>query len=214
VLGSDGFVCAPRFVMGQRRIYPMIGDRMQALAGLFPGKPIRFSIGLRNPATFIPALHGIMEAEIGFDRLIAPIELKAMRWSETLTTMRRALPEAEILTWCNEDVPLIWPEVLQKVTGHDDALVLDGTETIVEPLLKPGGMARLAAYLAERPGLAPEARRKIFAVFLDKFGDPNALEDSFDLPGWTEAVVWELSRGYELDMERIVAIPDVGFLRA
>lgn len=213
VLGSDGFVCAPRFVLGQRRLYPMIGDRLQALMGLFPGHPVRFCLGLRNPATFIPALHTAMEAEIGFDRLVAPIELKALRWSETLATMRRAAPEADILTWCNEDVPLIWPEVLQAVTGHGPDTVLEGTETILEPLLKPGGMARLQAYLAERPGLSPEARRKIFAVFLDKFGDPAALEDSFDLPGWTEAVVWELTRGYELDLERIADIPDIDFLR-
>lgn len=136
-------------------------------------------------------------------------------WLPVISTARISKVSSSIPRWIlRQTRRLGWPEVLQKVTGHDDALVLDGTETIVEPLLKPGGMARLAAYLAERPGLAPEARRKIFAVFLDKFGDPNALEDSFDLPGWTEAVVWELSRGYELDMERIAAIPDVGFLRA
>lgn len=213
ILASDGFVCAPRFVLGQRRIYPMIGDRVKALSGLFPEHEVRFSIGMRNPATLIPALHDAMEAEIGFDRLTAPLDLMALRWSETLQTMRKAVPEARITTWCNEDSPLLWPEILRAVSDHPAKLHLTGTLKILEPLLKPGGIDRLSAYLQERPGLDPPARRKIIGIFLEKFGDPAALEESYDLPGWSESVIWELTRAYEMDMERIADIPQVHLLR-
>lgn len=213
VLGSDGFICAPRFVLGQRRIYPMIGDRVRALQGLFPGMPMQFSMGLRNPATLIPALHRAMEVEIGFERLTAPIEMAALKWSETLRTMQTALPDAEIVVWANEDVPMIWPSILQAVSGHPASLELDGVEDVLDDVLRPGGLDRLKAYLAERPGLDRQARQKITAVFLDKFGDENALEEQFDLPGWTEAVVWELTRAYELDLEVISQMPGIRLIR-
>ena len=35
-LALDGFLCAPRFVLGPRRIYPQIGERIKAIQGLFP----------------------------------------------------------------------------------------------------------------------------------------------------------------------------------
>lgn len=213
LMASDGLICAPRFVLGQRRIYPMIGDRIKALTGLFPQHEMRFSIALRNPATFIPALHHSMEAEIGFDRLIAPIDLTALRWSETLQTMRKAAPDARITVWCNEDSPLLWPEILRAVTNHPSKLHMTGTLQILEPLLKPGGLERLSTYLRDRPTLDPQARRKIIGVFLEKFGDPAALEEHFDLPGWTDTVIWELTRAYELDLERVAEIPDVHLLR-
>ena len=213
VLGSDTLICAPRFVLGQRRIYPMVGDRLKALRGLFPEHPMSFSFAIRNPATFIPALHHRMEAEIGFDRMIAAIELQELRWSETILTMRRAVPDARITVWCNEDSPLLWPDIMRRVTQHPADLHLTDTERVVAPLLREGGVERLQSYLAERPGLTTEARRKILTVFLEKFGDPDALEEEFDLPGWSEATIWELTRAYEMDMDRIAEIPDVDLLR-
>lgn len=213
VLGSDALICAPRFVLGQRRIYPMIGDRLQALRGLFPENRVHFSMAIRNPATFIPALHHEMEAEISFERLIAPVDLKELRWSETVHTMRRAAPDSRITIWCNEDSPLLWPEILRAVTEHPAKLHLNDTERVLAPLLRPGGLERLQAYLAERPGISAEARRKILTLFLEKLGNPVALEEEFDLPGWSEAMIWELTRSYELDLEHIAAVPNIQFLR-
>lgn len=213
LLASDSFICAPRFVLGQKRIYPMIADRVYALRGLFPDQEVRFSIALRNPATLIPALYKSIEADLSFERLIGPVELKSLRWSQTLKAIHQAVPDAKISVWANEDAPLVWPDVLKAVTGHADGVRMTGLEEVLDGLLKPGGMDRLKAYLVDKPDLPQDARRKVMSVFLEKFGDPKVLIERFDLPGWSEAVVWELTRAYEMDLERIARMPNVTLLR-
>ena len=213
ILALDGFLCAPRFALGPRRIYPQIGERIKAIQGLFPNQETQFSIGVRNPATFIPALHNVMQAEIGFERLIAPIDLKALRWSDTIAMVREAAPHAEVIVWANEDTPLVWPDILQAVSGHPADMTLIGTEDILEGLIKPAGMQRLKAYFEERPDLDRKGRQKISDIFLDKFVDDDAREEIFELPGWTEAAIWELTRAYELDLDRIAAMHGVQMIR-
>lgn len=209
VLACDILSGAPRFALGPRQIYPQIGDRVIALQRLFPNCEMQFSLGLRNPATFVPALYRLMQPGISFKRLIEPIELNALRWSETISAMRNNAPHAKIVTWANEDIPLIWPEILQAVSGHSNQVTLLGTEDIFEGLIKPAGMERLRAYFNERTDLDRFGRRKISDIFLNKFVDPNAVEESFDLPEWSEALLWELTRSYELDLERIAELPNI-----
>lgn len=214
VLWWDGVLCAPRFALGQRRIYPMLGDRAQAIAALFPGHALRFSMAICNPATFIPALHDAMQADLPFAALTDPVELDALTWSEALASLRQACPEAGLTAWCSEDGPLIWPEVLGAVTGHSAGLTLTDTDRLLASLLRPGGLERLRAYLHDRPDLPADARRKVIAVFLEKLGDPAALEAEFDLPGWTDARIWELTRAYEMDLPRVAEVAGLTLLRA
>ena len=212
-LSLDGFLCAPRFAIGPQRIYPQIGDRINAMQGLFPDQETQFSIGVRNPATFIPALYSVIRAELGFERLIAPVDLKALRWSETVSMVQKAATHSEIIVWANEDTPLIWPDILQAVSGHPSEITLSGTEDMLEGVIKPAGMQRLRAYFEERPNLDRASRQKITDIFFDKFADPKALEEKYELPGWTDATIWELTRAYELDLDRIANLPGVRMIR-
>jgi hypothetical protein len=212
-LSLDGFLCAPRFAIGPRRIYPQIGDRINAMQGLFPDQETQFSIGVRNPATFIPALHNVMSTDISFERLIAPVDLKALRWSETIAMVQKAAPHSKVIVWANEDTPFIWPDILKDVSGHPSEITLSGTEELLKGVIKPAGMQRLRAYFEERPNLDRAGRQKITDIFLDKFADPKAFEEKFELPGWTDATIWELTRAYELDLDRIAKMPGVHMIR-
>lgn len=211
---SDGFICAPRYVVGLQRIYPMITEKVQRLQGLFPTSDIGFSMAIRNPATFIPALFHRMEHDQPFAEMIAPVDLRALKWSSTILELRQALPNAEITVWCDEDSLLIWPEILQQVANHADDLTLDGINEFYGTLMTEAGLERMDAYLAKNAPANAAQRQRIVAAFLDKFARADALEDEFDLPGWSEEVIWELTRAYEADLDEIEKIQGVTFLRA
>ena len=48
--------------------------------------------------------------------------LRRLRWSDTVRNIRIHNPGVPLTVWCDEDTPLIWPEVLQAVSGHAPAI--------------------------------------------------------------------------------------------
>jgi hypothetical protein len=46
-------------------------------------------------------------------------------------------------------------------------------------------------------------------AFLEKFGRPEMLEQEVALPGWTDALVHDLTAAYLEDVERIARMPGV-----
>ncbi|NHX22099.1 hypothetical protein, partial [Escherichia coli] len=86
------------------------------LRDVFPGHEVRFYLALRNPATFIPALFEASSAT-EFPAFIAGQDLASMLWSGPVSRIREACPDVPLTLWCNEDLPLLWPDVLGAIAG-------------------------------------------------------------------------------------------------
>ena len=67
----------------------------------------------------------------------------ALTWSEMLVRFREAVPESPLTTWCNEDTPLIWGEVMREMAGLDALHPLDGVDDLIEDLMDPAGFRRM-----------------------------------------------------------------------
>ena len=52
-------------------------------------------------------------------------------------------------------------------------------------------------------------RRRVIAAFWDKFVLEDEIEEELDMPGWTEALVDELTELYDEDMSVIQRLPGV-----
>lgn len=210
---SDSFICVPRYVVGRARLYPMMAEKLSRLHALFPIQDIGFSLGLRNPATLIPRIYAKMEQNIPFEQMIEGIDLTALRWSDTIKMMQEAEPDAEIVVWANEDAPLIWPEVMSTVSAYTGETPLEGFNDFLSTLMRPEGLQRMATYMQSHTPKTALQRQKIVGAFLDKFAKEATLEEEIDLPGWTEEVIWTLTRAYEEDLERIAQLPGITFIR-
>ncbi|MGR3570734.1 hypothetical protein [Brevirhabdus sp.] len=208
ILSNENFICVPQRVLTDGALYPNAGEKSRRLANIFPGYDIEFYLAIRDPATFVPANHRRMKGmpETEYLALFDPM---ALRWSDVVAQISEANPDARITVWCNEDTPLIWPEVLRAVAGHDEGLQLNGVNNLVQSLMTKDGSKRLEKYLAEHPPANPIQRRRVVAAFLEKFGMDDQLEEELDMPGWTEDYVAALTQLYEEDMHRIVRIPGV-----
>ena len=70
-------------------------------------------------------------------------------------------------------------------------------------------MKRFRAYLKSHPNVTEVQKRRVISAFLNKFALEDEVEDELDLPGWTEAMIDELSEIYDEDVFQIQRIPGV-----
>ena len=211
VLSYENFLCVPHRVLGDGMFYPMAGDRARVYTAMFPGQEVSFFIALRDPATLIPSLIAKVEGA-DYQKILNDCDPQTLRWSETIIAMREAAPHVPVTVWCDEDTPLIWPEVLEAISGHDPSVTLDGTSEVLADIMTGDGLTKLHTYLDEnRPANALQ-RRRIVSAFLSKFARPEAIEVELDLPGWTEDYVAALTENYDDDMETVARLPGVTFI--
>lgn len=212
ILSSQTFLGSTPNALADGVLYPRATVKSRLLPRLFPEAECEFAFAIRNPATFLPALCA-RQSDTGFDAMMAGADPRRVLWSDLVRRLRDASPEVPLTIWCDEDTPVIWPEVLQAVAGlPPEESTLEGGNDRLRDLMSESGLEKLSRYLETNPPPRPEHRRRIVAAFLDKFALEDAMELELDLPGWTDDLVEELTDIYEDDAAEIAAMEGVTFL--
>jgi len=212
ILSWDSFLSFPAWAL-RGSLYDFAGQRIHAFTRIFPDIDAEFHLGIRNPATFLPALRDKVSGK-GHDDILANTQPLRLRWSNVVQQILDRNPGVSLTVWCDEETPLIWPEVLQAVSGHAPGTELVDDDEILSMILADIGMARMMAYCAEHPPQSVAQRRRIVTAFLERFARPDRVEMEIDIPGWTEEVVTELTHLYLEDVERIRLMDGVTLLEA
>ncbi|MFD2173654.1 hypothetical protein [Rhodobacter lacus] len=214
VFSYENFLALPDRAIGPAGLYPAAADKLAPLANLFPGETVAFHLGLINPAVLIAALHARQPGR-DLDDMLAGHAPEALRWGPVIARMAEVAGRcgATLTLWCNEDLPLLFPELLRSLADLPEEAVLAGELALVEDLMELEGVKRLRAYVANHPPLSAEQRRKVLRAFLEKFARPEAMEADLPLPGWTEALVARIGAAYEEDVALIAQMPGVTVLR-
>ena len=212
ILSWDSFLSYPPWAL-DAALYPTAAERIRAFSQIFPQIEAEFHLALRNPATFLPALFDKQKNHKGgsktFPEFLKGLDPHAIRWSDLIERVLRANPEVPLSIWCDEDTPLIWPEVLQAVSGHAPGTVLDDAHELLTQIMSAEGLKRMQAYLASHPVTSPEMRRKVVSAFLDKFALSERINVEVEVPGWTAGTIASLTRIYEQDVARIAQMAGV-----
>jgi len=189
-------------------LYPAAAERMQYVADLFPNDEIEIFLGIRNPATLIPILYdnSTDQSTQGFWNGRRPYDI---RWSDVIHSIGRAVPQASITVWCNEDAPLIWSQIIRDMAGLEGDAKISGGLDLLAAIMSKEGMQRLRSYMHNHKAMNETQRRRVIAAFLDKFVLEDEIEEELDMPGWTEALVDELTELYDEDMSVIQRLPGV-----
>ncbi len=211
ILCSRQFLGAPQDAHGDNKLYPKAHEHFARLRDLFPDHHVEFHFALRDLATFFPEVFKLTRG-LSFEAFMGRCDLRKFSWTELVLRLRQAVPDEPFVIWANEDTPLIWPEILETVSGVAPNTPLEGRDEMLAEVMKPGGFKRLTKYLSERPpdNLATYAR--VASVFLEKYFDEGKMEEEYELPGWTEKVVDYLSKSYEQDIEDVADIPGVDMI--
>ncbi|WP_293572875.1 hypothetical protein [Phaeobacter sp.] len=207
----------PHFFGSQRRaldghlLYPEAEARVQAMRRMFPTDRLEIFIAMRDPGGFIPNLLEKAAPE-RVDEIAQNISPQCLRWSDLFQRLRRAAPDVAITTWCYEDMPLLWGQIIRRMAALDDDARLDGGMDLLAAIMSGEGMKRLRKYLGQFENLSEGQRQKIFAAFLDKYADDSALTEEIDLPGWNADVLTAASAMYDQDVEVVSKMDGIRFL--
>ncbi|MFY0634486.1 MAG: hypothetical protein JXQ91_11770 [Vannielia sp.] len=212
VFSNEQFICAARSALSDNQIYPQMSEKVQWIRNLFPEADTEFHIAIANPATFIPDLFARCREEEDFAGFLAGVTPADLRWSDTLAAIRAALPEARLVAWCNEDTPLIWPDILRDMAAMPATMPIAGENDFLATIMSDEGVQRMESYLATHPIKTSQQRQRVVTAFLDKYARPEAVEVEMDLPGWNEATVEALTALYIEDLERIRMIEGITFI--
>ena len=217
ILSWDSFMSYPLWSL-KGTMYPSAAERVRAFSNIFPDIQAEFFLAIRNPASFLPGLFQRQAADKSrtksYEDFVAGTDIFSLRWSDTLQSVLDANPGVPLTVWCDEDTPLIWPEVLQAVSGHDPTTVLEDADDLLTQIMSPEGLTRMRAYLQSHPPTSPALRRKVISAFLDKFARPERISQAVALPGWTETTLTRLTETYERDVATIQTMPGIRFLAA
>lgn len=210
VLSYDQFMSGVGMIMAGGGYYAR-ADRTAWLRNIFPGHEVRFAMGLRNPATHVPAVYKHV-GDRSFDAFMQGVSPLDMLWSRPVKQILAANPGSPLILWCNEDTPLIWPEIMRTVADCPPEVGLRGGLDVIQTILQPDGLKRLVAYLQTNPAQNDQQRRRILTAFLERYALIDELEEEVDLPGFTAEVVEEMTRIYDEDCDYIQTIPGVTFI--
>ncbi|HSF63225.1 MAG TPA: hypothetical protein VLA78_02485 [Paracoccaceae bacterium] len=211
ILSWDNFPCYAQNALRGSQLLPGAAERMRAFAQVFPDLECEFHMAIRNPATFLPAVFAKQKGRT-LEEFTEGLDPLAVRWSDVIATLRAANPEVPITVWCDEDTPLLERDVLRSLTGHSETLELEDADGVLAAIMRPEGLARLRAYLEERPPADADQRRRIVSAFLDKFALPEEIEVEITMPGWTAGIVDQMTDAYDRDVGRILRMDGVRML--
>ena len=213
VLSNESFICATERAFDGGQLYTRAGEKTAWLRNIFPDHRVEFFVSVRNPATWIPAMSGRVDNK-AFSDGVNSLDPDVVVWSDMIRAIREANPDSPITVWCNEDTPLIWPEVMHEIAGIEPNVQLMGGFDILATIMAREGIKRLRGYLSSHPPASEIQRRRVLTAFLDKYALEDEIEEELDLPGWTPELVEHLTDVYDDDMIEIGRIPGVTLLTA
>ena len=202
---------APRACVRHGFIYEAAPERIAQIAALFQRDTVELFLAMRNPGTFLPALFNNAPQD-DMNAFLRGADPYAIRWSDTLSAIRSAAPDVAITTWCFEDMPMIWAQIIREMAGLATGEKIVGGFDLLSEIMSKEGMQRFRAYLKTHPTMSEPQKRRVIAAFLDKFAIEDEIEEELNAPGWTEETIDAMTAIYEEDMARVAAIPGVTLL--
>jgi len=216
VLSSESLLCVPRRSVEAGKLYPIVRERARWMRALFPDAGARICVAVRNPVTWLPAVHARFRAEVSLAQWLDAVSLRELSWARYVAALHEAVPDAEIVIWCHEDAPLVWKDVLAAMIGPEgDATDLETASERTGDLLPPLAAERLDAYLAACP--EPAGRQEARIAFLERFAPREATTEPCRLPRHEDVsmpqIVRDITEGYERDLAALHTCTEVRLLR-
>ncbi|HWL56072.1 MAG TPA: hypothetical protein VNQ78_05270 [Paracoccus sp. (in: a-proteobacteria)] len=192
-------------------LYANAGEKLAALANLFPSAEIEIFMALKNPATLLPYVFS-QDGTRSYDQVMGAIPPESLRWAPAIRHMQAALPGHRLVLWCHEDTSLIWPEVVRSIATMPSDVPLKAGLQVLGDIMKPEGIEMIREEMSKEKRLTVEKRRAIFAAALSQHALPDQIEMEVTLPGWNQDLVDHISDLYDEDVAEIAAMPGVEFI--
>jgi len=210
IFSNEAFLGGLQRALTNDTLYHDAAEKCRNLHNLFHDQEVEFYLGIRNPATFLPACFARMGGD-SFEAYLAQIDPLSIRWSDVVERIHTALPTATLKVWSNEDTPFIWHELIRDIADCDNTTQLVGLDDYLSSIMLEEGLDRMEAYLETHPPSNEIQRRRILGAFLDKFEIEDETAE-VAAPVWTNELIENLTDIYEEDLFAIERMPGVQFI--
>lgn len=211
VLSNGNFICIPNRVFDHGLFYPQAEPKVKMLHQLFSEAEISLFLGIRNPATFLQeAFQRSNAATISeYLGLMQPLEI---RWSDVVHRIKQAAPRSELTVWCNEDTPLLWEQLVRRLSGANTETQIVGTLDMLAKIVTREGIIQFKQRLQSSPPRSEAERYDMIADIWERYAKDDEVEDEIDIPDLDPALVHAMSHQYDADIAKIASMPGVKLL--
>ena len=211
VMSNENFICVPNRIFDGAVFYLQAEARARALRQLFPGDEIELFMGIRNPVTFLQETFKRSHATTisGYLGLMHPEEL---RWSDVIRRIRMGAPDCPLTVWCNEDSPLLWEELIRRISDTTSETELVGGLDMLATIITPDGIRQLTDQLRQSPPATPAVRHEMIAAIWENHAIDAEVVEEIEISELDPALVVEMTESYEDDLVDIAGMEGVTLL--
>lgn len=194
------------------QLYKEIGISVSRIAELFSKHDLHISMSIRNPAFLVNAALTAPSTPVSLNWFLKHSDPMDLSWVAPIEQVQKAVPNAQITMWCEEDTPLIWPRIMRQIANVPDDTPIRGAFAAITDALRPEGVTRFRTFLRNHTLTSALQYECAVLAFLDKYADESVMTASCNVPGWTEETVHDLSLNYEDDIAVLAAKDNVNFI--
>lgn len=209
---SEDFIGEKDVVLSDGQFYPFAGKRLSVLEESFGDCQLELFLALRNPGSFIPK-HLMSLPEQAREGVIRNNDLSHLSWVRMIEDILDFAPGVQITLWCNEDIPLIWGDVVRSVGGLASDVPIKDEYDLLISLLTEEGQAEAQAVLNQEATLSRTEIRDTLSDVLENHAQPEKVEEELNLPGWSDEIVDAFSELYEQDLTKLETMAGVKVLK-
>lgn len=211
ILSHENFLSGSAGVIRDGMLYPNATDTFARLANLLPGSDFEFFLAIKNPVSLlVDMLKRLPSGSYG--TVMGMSDPRDLRWAPVIRRMLPYLGANRLVIWCREDTGFVWPEVLRLMMDLPPAQSFMGPVALLMRLVTDEGMKMLTQKWKDNPKSSVDQIRADIEVALITHARPDSLDDLVVIPGWTQALIDEITRNYEEDIAEIAALPGVEFI--
>ncbi|WP_050605483.1 hypothetical protein [Ruegeria sp. 6PALISEP08] len=211
ILSSDKFFAPRRTTLQHGQIYPFAGKRAAFTGTLLEGAQLELFVGLVNPGIFIPNVLMSIHEDHRRD-ILASTDLSCLSWLSMIEDLRELAPQIQLTVWENENLPLIWGDIIRAMTGLPEETHLPDEFSFLSSLLTDAGQRHVLEIVQHDRPADIQSQREELAQVLDQHAQPDQVEEELGLPGWSVEIFEAFSELYAQDMTAIRAMSDVRVL--
>ncbi len=211
ILSLPNLFGLPKGALRSGFLYPRAAMQLDRLQRLFAPHSLHMFMALRNPATLLPDL--AQHAKIpDAATLLAGVPAQDIRWSHSIKFLRSQLPQVKITIWSFEDAPFLWAQIIREMAGLAPGEKIIGGFDLLSDILSPDGMAQFRGQLKRQPSLDETGKRRLMVEMLEAHGVGEKIEAEVDFPGWSAAMIEQLTQLYEADLLQLAQLPNLRLL--
>ena len=218
VLSYNAFLSNRQMAVTENGLYPSILLKMHFLRDLYFDFDIDIFFEIESLATFpftlYEKIHDDKKAIFNsaqFTNIFAA-ESTIFRWKEIIRRISVSLPKAKITVFCAEDVPIVWPSIVQKMTGSTSVFDFNGIYGLPLYHMKK---SKRRPFLRSMKSMPPKSIDEYTDRIGSNLGDTMKVRDvseQYYALGWGAKHIEYFNSVYEDDIEAIQRIPNVEVL--